>query len=43
MYILKMELAIEKNCLVFKINAFKLVAVISPYYDENTWHRESMG
>ena len=31
---------IEKKRLVFKINAFELVAVKSLYYDENTWHRE---
>ena len=24
------------KCVIFKINAFELVAVISPYYDENT-------
>ena len=28
---------------VFKINAFEDFAVNSPYYDENTWHRQTSG
>ena len=35
----QMQEDIEKNFLVFKINAFELVAVNSPYYSENTWHQ----
>ena len=42
MEILKLQLNIEKKSLVFKINAFELVALSSPYYGENTWHRQSM-
>ena len=38
-----MELNIEKKFLVFKINAFELVAFVFPYYGENTWHWQSMG
>ena len=34
---------IEKKCLVFKINAFDLVAVNSPCYGDNTWHWQSRG
>ena len=29
--------------LVFKINAFELVALNSLYYGENTWHRQTTG
>ena len=38
-----MQWNIEKKCLVFKINAFELVAVNSSYYGENDWHMQSMG
>ena len=33
----------EKKGLVFKVNAFDMVAVKSLHYGENTWHRQSLG
>ena len=29
----------QENCLFFKIIGFEFIAVKSPYYGENTWHR----
>ena len=43
MYMLKMQQNPQKKGFVFGINAFKLVAVISPYCGENTWHQQRMG
>ena len=34
MYMLKIQQNLQKKSFVFGINAFKLVAVISPYYSE---------
>ena len=37
-----MQENILKTFLVFKINAFELVAVTSRYYGKNTSHRQAM-
>ena len=38
-----MQYNIDKKFLVFKMNAFLLVAVYCTYYFEKTWHQQSIG
>ena len=35
-----MQPNISRKWLVFKMNAFELLALNSPYYGANTWHRQ---
>ena len=39
----KKALKYQHKVVFFRINAFELVPVNSPFYAENTWHRQTMG